>query len=200
MPEMDGISFCHQLKTDIRISHIPVILLTARTLNNDVIEGFETGADDYITKPFNETVLKIRIKNLLQNRKMLRDRFYKEGILNPKEIALNSPDEEFLTKLVNIIEKNIDISEFNIDQLSKDMAMGHSNVYKKVKALTGMTIIGFVKDFRLKRASQLLKQNKISIIDVCFKVGYTDRRHFSQEFKKKFGVSPSTYIKENSMD
>ncbi len=198
MPVMDGMSFCHQLKTDVRISHIPVILLTARTLIVDKIEGYETGADDYLTKPFNESILKVRIKNLLNNRKMLRDRFLKEGITNPKEITLNSPDEEFLSKLVSIVEDNIDIPEFSIDQLAKDIAMSHSSVYKKVKALTGMTTVGFVRDFRLKRAAQLLKQNKISIIDVSFKVGYTDRRHFSQEFKKKFGVNPSVYVKDNS--
>lgn len=195
MPIMDGIAFCHQLKTDIRISHIPVILLTARTLLANKIEGYETGADDYLTKPFDESILKVRVKNLLNNRKMLRDQFLKEQILNPKRIALNSPDEEFLNKLARIVEERIEESEFNMDKLSKEMAMGHSNIYKKIKALTGMTIVGFVKDFRLKRAAQLLSQDKIQIIDVCFMVGYTDRRHFSKEFKKKFGVSPSVYIK-----
>ncbi len=197
MPIMDGIALCEALKTDIRSSHIPVILLTARTLIADKMEGLETGADDYLTKPFNESILRIRVSNLLLNRKLLRDRFLKEGILRPKTIKLNSPDQEFLSKLVAIVEDNIEESEFNIDQLAKDIGMSHSNVYKKIKALTGMTIIGFVKDFRLQRAAQLLKEeHKISITDVCFKVGYTDRRHFSQEFKKKFGTSPSLYAKD----
>ncbi len=199
MPVMDGVVFCAELKKDIRTSHIPVILLTARTLISDKIEGLETGADDYLTKPFNEAILKTRIKNLLDNRKLLRERYLKEGLLRPKNVKLNSPDEEFLSKLVGIIEDNIAESEFNVDQLAKDIGMSHSNVYKKIKALTGMTIIGFVRDFRLQRAAQLLKeQQKISITDVCFKVGYTDRRHFSQEFKKKFGKSPSLYIKDYS--
>ena len=201
MPIMDGVVFCAELKKDIRTSHIPVILLTARTLISDKIEGLETGADDYLTKPFNESILKIRIKNLLENRKLLRKRYLKEGLLRPKDVKLNSPDEEFLSKLVGIIEDNIAESEFNVDQLAKDIGMSHSNVYKKIKALTGMTIIGFVRDFRLQRAAQLLKeQQKISITDVCFKVGYTDRRHFSQEFKKKFGKSPSLFIKDHSKD
>ncbi|MDO5980952.1 hybrid sensor histidine kinase/response regulator transcription factor [Flavivirga spongiicola] len=198
MPVMDGVAFCSKLKNDIRTSHIPVILLTARTLISDKIEGLETGADDYLTKPFNEAILKIRIKNLLQTRELLRDRYLKEGLLRPKNVALNSPDEEFLTKLVTIVEENIEESEFNVDQLAKDIGMSHSNVYKKIKAMTGMTIIGFVRDFRLQRAAQLLKeQQKISITDVCFKVGYTDRRHFSQEFKKKFGKSPSLFVKDH---
>lgn len=199
MPIMDGMSFCYQLKTDIRISHIPVMILTGKTLIADKIEGYETGADEYLTKPFNEEILQVRVKNLLKGRSVLREKFLREGLTNPKEITLNSPDEEFLSKLVNIIEENIEESEFNIDQLSRDIGMSHSNVYKKLKALTGMTIIGFVKDFRLKRASQLLEQNKISITDVCFKVGYTDRRHFSQEFKKKFGISPSQYARDNAI-
>lgn len=198
MPVMDGVTFCTKLKKDIRTSHIPVILLTARTLISDKIEGLETGADDYLTKPFNEAVLKVRVKNLLHNRKLLRDRFFKEGLLRPKEVELNSPDEEFISKLVAIIEDNISESEFNVDQLAKDIGMSHSNVYKKIKALTGMTVIGFVRDFRLQRAAQLFKeQSNLSITDVCFEVGYTDRRHFSQEFKKKFGKSPSVYAKDN---
>ena len=197
MPIMDGVAFCSKLKKDIRTSHIPVILLTARTLISDKMEGLETGADDYLTKPFNESILKLRIKNLLQTRELLRDRYLKEGLLRPKNVTLNSPDKEFLIKLATIVEKNIEEPKFNIGQLAKDIGMSHSNVYKKIKAMTGMTIIEFVRDFRLQRAAQLLKeQQKISIIDVCFKVGYTDRRHFSQEFKKKFGKSPSLFFKE----
>ena len=197
MPVMDGISMCRKLKSDIRISHIPVILLTARTMTANKIEGYETGADEYLTKPFNEQILKVRIRNLLENRRILSERYIKEGIINPKEVTLNSPDEEFLTKLVNIVEEHIEDAEFNIDQLSKSIAMSHSNVYKKVKALTGMTVVGFIKDFRMKRAAQLFKESKLPIVDVCFKVGYTNRRHFSQEFKKKYGVNPSDYIKEH---
>ncbi len=197
MPIMDGISFCNKLKTDVRISHIPVILLTARTLITDKIEGYETGADDYLTKPFNEDILNIRIKNLLHNRKILRDRFLKEGILSPKEITVNSPDEKFLSDLVSIIEAHIDESEFNIDELTRSIGMSHSSVYKKLKALTGMTIVGFFKDYRLKRAAQLLEKNMFSITDICFNVGYTDRRHFSQEFKKKYKMTPYTYAKKH---
>lgn len=197
MPVMDGITMCHKLKSDMRTSHIPVILLTARTLTSHKVEGYETGADAYLTKPFDEMVLKTRVKNLLNNRKLLRDRYSKEGIINPKEISLNSPDEKFLSTLVQIIEDNIGDENFSIDQLAKDMAMSHSNVYKKTKALTGMSVVQFVKDFRLKRAAQLLKENKFSIIDITYMVGYTDRRHFSEEFKKKYKKSPSMYMKDN---
>ncbi len=197
MPVMDGISLCYELKTDILTSHIPIILLTARAMVENIMEGFEMGADDYLVKPFHEGVLKVRIKNLLANRRQLREKYTNDVLLNPKEIAFTTPDQEFLSKLNHVIEKNIDVSEFNIDKLSGDMAMSHSNLYKKVKALTGMTTVAFIRDFRLKRAAQLLTQNKFSVIDTCFKVGYTDRRHFSQEFKKKFGKPPSVYANEH---
>jgi signal transduction histidine kinase/DNA-binding response OmpR family regulator len=197
MPVKDGITLCYELKTNIMTSHIPVILLTARAAVENIMEGYETGADDYLVKPFDEEVLRIRIKNLLNNRKQLREKYVNEGLLHPKEITLTSPDQEFLGKLNAIIEENIEEPEFQMDRLALDMAMSHSSIYKKLKALTGMTIIGFIKDFRLRRAAQMLGQHKFSITDISFKVGYMDRKHFSQEFKKKFGKTPSEYAKEH---
>lgn len=198
MPDLDGISLCHRLKTDVCTSHIPIILLTARTLSSHKIDGYQIGADAYLTKPFDENVLKSRVENLLNNRKLLREKFIKDDILKPKEVTLNSPDHKFLSQITQLIEDNIDNTEFSVDQLAKDMAMSHSNVYKKMKALTGLTLVKFLKDFRLKRAAQVLKQQNLPIIDVAFMVGYTDRRHFSREFKKKFKLSPSAYSKKRS--
>lgn len=196
MPVMDGVTFCRTLKNDMRISHIPVILLTARTLVDSIIEGLETGADDYLTKPFNERILLARINNILQNRQEIRKKICQEMIINPKEITLNTQDGIFLSKLVDYIEEHIEESEFNIMQVAVDMSMSHSNLYKKVKALTGMTVIGFIKDFRLKRSAQLLVQNELNITEVAYRVGYSDRRHFSQDFKKKFNQTPKEYIDE----
>ena len=197
MPKMDGFSLCYKVKTDVRISHIPIILLTARSFSIDKIEGLKNGADDYLIKPFNEEVLKARIYNILRNRQLIHERFSKDTILTPKDLVLSSPDEKLLNKLVELLEQNIENSEFSVEELSLEIGMSHSSLYKKIKALTGMTIVSFIRDFRLQRAAQLLKNNNISIIDVCFMVGYTDRKHFSQEFKKKFKVAPSIYIKEN---
>ena len=196
MPIMDGITFCRKLKSDMRTSHIPVILLTARTLVDSIIEGFETGADEYLTKPFNERVLLTRVNNLLQNRKRIREQISKEIILNPQEISLNSQDEIFLSQLVSYIETHIEEPELNIAQMASHMAMSHSNLYKKVKALTGMTVIGFVKDFRLKRAAQLLAQNQLNITEIAYLVGYSERRYFSDDFKKKFNLSPREYAEK----
>ncbi|KAA6329696.1 Sensor histidine kinase TodS [termite gut metagenome] len=197
MPVMDGITFCHKLKNDMRISHIPVILLTARTLVDSIIEGFEIGADEYLTKPFDERILLARINNILYCRQEIRKRVRQEMILNPQEISLNTQDGIFLSKLVGYIEKHIDELDFNIMQMATEMAMSHSNLYKKVKALTGMTVIGFVKDFRLKRAAQLLTQDALYITEIAYMIGYSERHHFSKDFKKKFNLSPKEYMEKN---
>jgi DNA-binding response OmpR family regulator len=197
MPVMDGIAFCHRLKTDMRISHIPVILLTARTLADSIVEGFESGADDYLTKPFDERVLLARINNILQTRQEIRERVRREMILNPQEVSLNTQDGIFLSKFVAYIEEHIEEPDFNIMQMAAEMAMSHSNLYKKVKALTGMSVIGFIKDFRLKKAAQLLVQDTLNITEIAYMMGYTERRHFSQDFKRKFNLSPKEYIEKH---
>lgn len=198
MPIMDGITLCSKLKSDMRTSHIPVILLTARTLISSVIEGLETGADEYLTKPFDENILLIKINNLLQNRKRIREYISKELAINPEDVNLNSQDNIFLSKLVKYIEEHIEESEFNIVQMANTLGMSHSSLYKKVKALTGITVIGFVKDFRLKKAAQLLIQDQHYIKEIAYMVGYSDRRHFSNDFKKKFDATPSDYINKYS--
>jgi signal transduction histidine kinase/ligand-binding sensor domain-containing protein/DNA-binding response OmpR family regulator len=197
MPIMDGITFCHKLKNDMRISHIPVILLSARTLADSIIEGFEFGADEYLTKPFNERILLVRINNILQNRREIRKRVCQEMILNPQEISLNTQDGIFLSKFAAYIEEHLDEADFNITQMAIEMAMSHSNLYKKVKALTGMSVIGFVKDFRLKKAAQLLTQDALCITEIAYMMGYSDRRHFSQDFKRKFNLTPKEYIEKH---
>lgn len=196
MPVMDGITLCSKLKTDMRTSHIPIILLTARTLTSSIIEGLETGADDYLTKPFDEKILLLRVDNLLQNRKRIREYISKEIIIKPEEINLNSQDNIFLSNLVDYIEKHIDEPELNIGQMASMMGMSHSNLYKKVKALTGETVIGFIKDFRLKRAAQLLVKDQHYIKEIAYMVGYSDRRHFSDDFKKKFNLTPKEYMEK----
>jgi signal transduction histidine kinase/ligand-binding sensor domain-containing protein/DNA-binding response OmpR family regulator len=198
MPVMDGIELCHRLKTDIRTSHIPIILLTARTASIYKMEGYETGADDYLTKPFRLDELKIRIKNILNNRKILRERYLKEALMQPRELLITSPDEKFLFNLIEVIEKNIDQSDFKVDLLSRELNMSHSVIYKKLKALSGQSLVEFVRDIRLKRAAQLLAQNKLSITEICYQVGFTDRRYFSQIFKKKYGKTPTDYANDKA--
>jgi signal transduction histidine kinase/CheY-like chemotaxis protein/AraC-like DNA-binding protein/ligand-binding sensor domain-containing protein len=195
MSEMDGYEFCSKLKANNDTSQIPVILLTAKTSDEDFKQGFDVGADDYISKPFNIEVLEARIRNLIKLRKKLRDTYSREVFLKPTDIKIASSDEKFLTKAMKIIEKNISDPNYNIDQFSKDMAMSQSSLYRRLKSLTGESPNIFIKEIRLKRAASLLIQNEIPVSDVSGMVGFDDPSYFSKSFKQKYGVSPFNYSK-----
>lgn len=199
MPVMDGVTMTKLIKINIQTSHIPVILLTARTNLIFKKEGFEIGADDYITKPFNETLLKTRVYNLLKNRKKFREKLLTEYLTQPREdFNLSTPDQKFLTDLTRVIEQNIHENVLSAKLISNELCMSHSVVYKKIKALTGLSMIEFIRDFKLKRAAVLLVKYKMNVSDVCYKVGFSDRRYFSRLFKAKFGMTPSDYSKSEN--
>lgn len=200
MPEKDGIALTKDLKRDVRTSHIPVILLTARTSFIYKKVGLETGADDYVTKPFSEALLIRRVVNLLKNRQLLQERYQVEALTEPQHLAVNTPDQKFLAELTAILESNLDNEELNAEFISKQIGISHSVVYKKVKALTGFSLVEFIREFRLKRASQLLKDYNMPVTDVCFMIGFSDRKYFSQVFKKKYGVTPSEYSKSMPLE
>ncbi len=196
MPEMNGISLTRLVKRNPITSHIPIILLTARTGSVFKREGFENGADDYITKPFNSATLLVRINNILKARKALADHIRNEIATRPIDLNLATPDEQFLKKLVQILDRNLDNSELDAETISMEMGMSHSVVYKKLKALTGFNLVEFVRDYRLQQASEILAKYKFTVSETCFEVGFSDKKYFSQIFKKKFGVSPSEYAKK----
>jgi len=193
MPEMSGTSLCSKLKSDARTSHIPVILLTARTPLIFKIEGLETGADDYITKPFNLNILEARIWNLLESRQMLRERYRKDITLQPTNVAITSPDEKFLAKVMSFIENNISESSLSVEELGKEVGMSRVTLYRKIKALTNQTAIEFIRSIRLKRAAQLLEQNKLHVSEVAYMVGFIDIDYFRRCFKDQFGHTPKEY-------
>jgi len=195
MPVMDGITFTRKLKSNPVTSHIPVILLTARTSFIHKKEGYETGADEYLTKPFNETLLKARIKNILRNRQLLKEKFGTEALTKPSTLAINNLDRIFLEKLMQVLEDYIDKRGLSASFLSKELGMSHSVIYKKIKAITGLTFQDFVRDFKLKRAKQLIEESGYSVSDACYRVGYSDRKYFSKLFKRRFGKTPSTLSK-----
>jgi ligand-binding sensor domain-containing protein/signal transduction histidine kinase/DNA-binding response OmpR family regulator len=195
MPRMSGIDFCKALKTDSRSSHIPVILLTARTPLIFKLEGLEIGADDYITKPFNLHFLEARVWNLLDSRQKLRDRYRQEFFLQPKNVALNSPDEQFLEKAIQFIEDNIAEPTLNVEELGREIGMSRNTLYRKVKALTNQTVVEFIRSFRLKRAAQLLEQNKLQVNEIAYMVGFQDVDYFRKCFKEQFGHTPSDHAK-----
>ena len=162
MPEIDGLELCNTLKSDVRTSHIPVILLTARTSTVFQVQGLETGADDYVTKPFDEHILNVRVKNLITSRKLLHQKYQKELILKPKDVTITQPDEQFLYKLLEIVEANISDSNLKIGKIAKEIGMSHSVLYKKVQALTGLTVVEFIRSTRLKKAA-LIFPNLLSL-------------------------------------
>lgn len=194
MPEMDGVTFCKTLKTSVATSHIPVILLTALTSMDDRLRSYEIGADDYITKPFNKELLLVKVKSLLYNRELIRRKFDVDGLILPRELALNGTDQEFLEKFIKTIENHLDDPDFGANHLSREMSMSHSVLYKKIKALTGMNLIEFIRDYKLRIAKKLLEDQSSSVSEVCYKVGYSDRKYFSKLFKKRFGAPPSSFL------
>ena len=197
MPEMDGVELCKSLKTDERTSHIPVIMLTAKASVEDRIEGLETGADDYITKPFNMKELKVRINNLIEQRRKLRERFTKELNLGPKDIAVTSADERFLNRIIEVIENNITDADLDVAGLSNQAAMSRMQLYRKIKALTDQTPSEFIRTIRLKRAAQLMRDKFGNIAEITYEAGFNHPSYFAKSFKELFGESPSDYIKNH---
>ncbi|MEM9546172.1 MAG: two-component regulator propeller domain-containing protein [Bacteroidota bacterium] len=195
MPEMDGIEMCHRLKSDLTTSHIPIILLTARTSLIFKIDGVEKGADDYVTKPFNMQLLQARIKNLIDSRIKLREKFAKNFDLSPSGVVMNSIDEELLTRIKVVVEKNIDNSDFSVDELANSIYLSRMQLYRKLKALTGKSPNKIIREIRLQRAAQLLETKQYNVSDVTYMVGYNDLKYFRDQFKKEFGISPSEYSK-----
>ena len=192
MPEMDGITFCEKLKTDPRTSHIPVILLTAKSTTANHITGLQTGADLYLTKPFSLQVLTLHMYNIIDSRKKLWAKFSNQ--LNEEHIATVHPmDTAFLKKVIKFVEENMYEPEFNIAVLSAKVAMSQPVLMKKIKAITGLSTNDFVKSLRLKKAAELLSEKRHTVYEVSYMVGYEDSKYFSKEFKKHFGKSPSAY-------
>ncbi|MFD1630502.1 hybrid sensor histidine kinase/response regulator transcription factor [Pseudopedobacter beijingensis] len=196
MPNMDGFEFCSKVKTNESTNHIPVIMLTAMASHLHQVDGLQAGANVYITKPFSLQLLELHVNNLLRSADALREKLSRKIMLMPRDIELENPEEKFLQKLVSLVEKYMEDSEFNVSVLVDEIGMSQTALYKKLKALTGMTITDFIKSIRLKRAAQLLKQKKINIAEVAYSVGFNDRKYFSKEFRKQFGKSPTEYMEE----
>ncbi len=196
LPGINGIDICKKIKTDRRTSHIPVILLTARSDAEQKLEGFNAGADDYITKPFAYEILESRIRNLIRQRENLRKLFHKQIEIEPSAIEIVSLDKKFIQKAIEIVEKNIDNTEFSVEELSHELGMSRVNLYKKILSLTGKTPIEFIRVIRLKRAAQLLKGSQLTISEIAYKVGFNNPKYFTKYFKEEFGVLPSLFAQE----
>jgi signal transduction histidine kinase/DNA-binding response OmpR family regulator len=198
MPEMDGFELCQQIKSQPELCHIPVILLTAKGSQNQKIEGLEYGADDYLVKPFNLLELKVRIKNVIDNRNRLHNKFKNRTYLSDaKEIAFNSFDEKLLSKVNEFLRENLDQPNITVENISNEIGLSRVHLFRKLKALTGMSPSDYIKDFRIKNACQLLLTGKYKVADVAYAVGFQDVHYFGKVFKRETGKSPSTFMKSD---
>jgi DNA-binding response OmpR family regulator len=193
MPEMTGTELCRSLKNDVNISHILVILLTAKSSDQAQIEGFEAGADAYIIKPFNMDILLLHIDRLVELQQQRKTAFKKTIALNPESFTNTNVDEELIKKALKYIEKNIDNASYSVELLSKDMCMDRTGLYRKLSAIVGQTPTEFIRSVRLKRAAQLLESG-LPVTEVAERVGFWGTTsYFAKCFQEEFGVKPSNY-------
>lgn len=193
MPGMDGIEFCKKIKTDWQTSHIPFILLTAKVTNESKLEGLETGADDYLTKPFNYDELAIRIKNLIEQRKRLREKFSKEINIQSGSLAPSKVDDDFLQKVMAVVEKNFNNEKFDTESLAQEMFVSRRQLHRKLQAIAGQGPGEFIRTVRLKRAAQMLIEAKLSVTQIALEVGFESPAQFTRAFKKHFNILPSEF-------
>lgn len=193
MPVMSGTEMCHKLKTDERTSHIPVIILTAMDSHAQHVDGLATGADSYITKPFSIELLSLNVRNLLQSRRIMRKKFSGNIDVLPEESMLNTVDHQFIEKVIKLIEARIADQTFGVPELAKDIGMTTPVLYKKIRAVTGLTVNDFIKSVRLKKAEALLKEGIHNVAEVAYLVGFNDPKYFSREFKKQYGKNAKNY-------
>ncbi|MEP7373169.1 MAG: two-component regulator propeller domain-containing protein [Chitinophagaceae bacterium] len=193
MPEMNGIDLCRKIKEDQRTSHIPVILLTAWSSEEIQMQGYTTGANDYITKPFNFEILVSRINNLLIQQESLKKNLQKHIDVQPGDITVDSADEKLIRHALEIIEKNIDNTDFSVEELSRSLCMSRAAMYKKVTALTGKTPIEFIRSIRVKHAAQLLEKTQMTVSEIAFEVGFNNTKYFVKYFKEEFNMLPRDY-------
>jgi DNA-binding response OmpR family regulator len=193
MPVMDGLQMCRDLKKDLRTSHIPVILLTARAFVLQMKEGLEFGADDYITKPFNIALLLLKMKNIIASRENLKNLYAKRLSLENMGVEINSSDEKFLQKLNEVVERNITDPTLDIERFCEEIGMSRASLYRKLMATTNMSPSRYIQSVRLHLAAKMLRETDMSISDISDTVGFNSLIHFSATFRKQYGVSPSKF-------
>ncbi|WP_207431390.1 hybrid sensor histidine kinase/response regulator transcription factor [Sabulibacter ruber] len=196
MPEMDGITLCRKIKQNVTVNHIPIILLTAKSEEEDKLEGLGIGADAYLVKPFNIEILKKTAQNIIKNRKMLRNNFSGNQHQTDKvqKVALKSADEKLLAKLIEIINKNIGNPALNIEMITREIGISRVHLHRKMKELTNQSTSDFIRNVRLQQAAELLSSKHLNISEVAFAVGFSSLTSFSSAFKELYGVSPTAYM------
>ena len=196
MPKMDGLELCKRIKTDLRWSHIPVILLTGRRGDQLEMEGLRLGADDYITKPFNVEMLRLRVKKFIEKRETRQRQFREKIDVAPSEITITSMDEQFIQRAIKICEEHMSDTEFSVEVLGHELSLSRTYLYKKLINITGKGPAEFIRTIRLKRGKQYLEQTTMPIADIAAELGYANPKRFTENFKAEYGMSPSEYGKK----
>lgn len=194
MPEIDGYEVCRTLKQDERTSHIPIIMLTAKSSEQHTIDGLESGADDYIAKPFSSAILRARIKNLINSRNVLRKKFIKEPFAPIQELSPSKVDERLFKKAYEIVEKNLNNPDFEVLDFARELGMSRTQLYRKINAISGQSVKEFIRIIRLKKAAELLLKREKNISEVAFTVGFNSLSYFTTSFTEYFGMNPTKYI------
>lgn len=196
MPGKDGFKVCCTLKSDERTSHIPIVMLTAKSSEQHTIEGFESGADDYVAKPFSSAVLKARIKNLIESRILLRKKFTTEPFATLTEISPSKTDEMLFKKAYAIVEKNLNNANFEVNDFAFEIGISRTQLYRKIHAISGQSVKEFIRIIRLKKAAELLVTQENNISEVAFSVGFNSLSYFTTSFTDYFGMNPSKYVEK----
>ena len=194
MPNMDGFEVTRRIKSNIETSHILIILLTARTSDDIRLEGYETGADAYLTKPFKMDILEARIRNLMEEKQRRISEFSRKVEIEPSEVTITTIDQKLMSRILESIERNMDNADYSVEELSADVGMHRMNLYRKLQSLVGMTPSEFIRSIRLKRAARLLTEDpNLSVTEVSDMVGFNTPKYFSKYFREMFGCNPSQY-------
>ena len=196
MPKKNGFEVCKILKDDIRTSHIPIILLTAKTSSEDKLEGLQCAADDYIIKPFASQELIVRVKNLINLRKMLIEKYADKHFNRISYNDCSVKEQEFINKVISIIERSLDDVDFSAQKLAKLLTMSHSQLYRKLKAIINQSTSYFINSVRMNKAAEFMHKKQYNISEVAFKVGFEDPNYFSKVFKKYYKKSPTEFIND----
>lgn len=198
LPDVNGWELCTRIKRDVRFSHIPLIIITAKSGTDSRVASYEAGADGYIAKPFEMKILYARVDNLIKASKVRQAAFRKEENISLEGLAYPSADKEFLQTIIKSIEQHLDESEFDLEQLSAEMNMSKSTLYRKIKSMSGMTPLDFMRNVKMKRACMMLLSRKQNISEIAYAIGFSSPKYFTKCFKEEFGLTPSEYVQKHN--
>jgi YesN/AraC family two-component response regulator len=200
MPKMDGYELCEKIKENSKTCHIPIILLTANNASEHIVSGYEKGADAYVTKPFDMTIIKAQISRLIKNRELIREKYMTHNFMVEVSTSNLSRDDEFIVKLRQLLEENLSESDFNVKKLSSDLNISTTHLYRKLKALTGLSPVEFIRIFKLQKACELLSNSNYSIKEIGYRLGFNNLSYFVKCFREQFEVTPSAFRQKGMPD